>query len=86
MFLFILSTMLVSFLAILIILIAEVIDIKNGHRPDFLFAIIISTLSLIPFMNAIILATGSMAVVYKVIKYYGYDKKIEDYIIKLVRG
>jgi hypothetical protein len=85
-FLFILGTVFVSFLAILVVLIAEVIDIKNGHRPDFPFVIIMSTLSLMPLMNALILFIGCMVVVHKVMKYYGYSKKIEDYIVKIVRG
>lgn len=84
--LWILLSLFISFLAISVILAIEVMDIKSGCRPDLPFVILMSLLSLVPFMNFFILVLSTCYLIKQTMNKNGYSKKLEDYIIKLVRG
>ena len=84
--LWILLSLFISFLAIVMFLAIEVMDIRSGYRPDFTFIILISIVSMCPFLNFIIMIMSMIYLFKQIMNKNGYSQKLEDYIVKLVRG
>lgn len=84
--LMILGSLFFSFLAILFMLALEVMDIRNGCRPDWEFIIGAGLISLVPVANIFLAFIFCGFLIKGLIKQSGYLFKIENYIIKLIRG
>lgn len=82
----ILGSLFISFLAILFMLGIEVMSIKNGYRPDWGFVIPAGLLSFIPIFNIVLLFLFGMFLIKELIQSSGYLAKIDNYIVKLIRG
>lgn len=84
--LMILGSLLISFAAILFMFALEVLSIKNGSKPDWGFVIPAGMLSLVPIINIVLLFLFGIFLIKDLIYSSGYLTKIDNYIIKLIRG
>lgn len=84
--LMILGSLFISFAAILFMLAIEVLAIKNGNRPDWGFILPVGMISLIPILNIILLFLFGVFLVKELMQSSGFLFKIDNYIIKLIRG